>query len=123
MGIDNASVKQICFVIKDFLMNQKIAIIFMKLSMGLTFFVPFASQAGEIAICVGGVDGRNLSCNRQDFIGKDIVLSQRSLGEMSHSTWRLVNVFALPPLLQKKNSPQEESQVLLYYFFEKGFSD
>ena len=104
-------------------MNKNIAIIIVKLLMGLTFFVPLVSQAGELAICIGGIDGRNLSCNKQDFIGKEIELVERSLGEMSQNTWRLVNVLALPSLLQQRDGPQGSSRLAIYYFFERGYSD
>ena len=104
-------------------MNKNIAIIIVKLLMSLTFFVPLVSQAGELAICIGGVDGRNLSCNKQDFIGKEIELVERSLGEMGQNTWRLINVLASPPLLQKRDGAQESSRLVIYYFFERGYSD
>jgi hypothetical protein len=104
-------------------MSKSAAVIIINLLVGLAAFFPLVSQAGELAICIGGIEGRNLSCNRQDFIGKDIGLAERSLGEMSENTWRLVNVLALPPLLQKRDSPQESNRFVIYYFFERGYND
>ena len=76
-----------------------------------TVFLPLDAFAVQFAFCTGDLKGRDLSCFKQSEFGDNIVIVEKSVGEMYSKGWRLISTSAFERV-------DGGRKVEVYYYFD-----